>query len=223
MNYAIRLQALDGYAAKFNDVFSDRFSRCIYVHHTGKKGDNPHYHFCVTCDYNKDALRKEFKKHFNLAKGNKHISIKDWDGSPRACSYLFHENTSVTNVRGFTDEEYNGFFQLNKDVKEKHVKLPDIIDEAVKRMCDQDPWGKPVRYKRPQYEFVDMSGEHSEHKQCFNILLDIIQEKSDWVPNKFQFERYINRVLFIVNSLDESGKNMKTFRENLYGQYFGRL
>lgn len=101
MEYVLRLQALDGYSSKFDEVFGDRFSRVLCVHHLGKKRDNPHYHFCLTTDYKSDALRKYLKGHFNLAKGNKHLSLKSWDGDEKACSYLFHEGTEALISKGF--------------------------------------------------------------------------------------------------------------------------
>ena len=117
MDYVLRLQALDGYSSKFDDVFSDRFTRVLCVHHTGKKGDNPHYHFCFTTDYKKDALRKYLKGHFDLATGNKHLSLKDWDGDQKACSYLFHEGTPLVMSRGFSEKEIEDFKRINEIVK----------------------------------------------------------------------------------------------------------
>lgn len=219
MDYVLRLQALDGYAAKFSLVFSDRFTRVLHVHHTGKKGDNPHYHFCLTTDYKKDALRKYLKGHFDLASGNKHLSLKDWDGSIRACAYLYHEGTPVTNLRGFTDEELSEFKMINVEVKQSQTKVPQVLQDCYERMCTKDLFGNPV-YTRPATIYdIHSDNSRQEHRRCFDILMDLFREKGDWIPNKFQFERYINRVLSMCNGI--SDQNYESFKNDIYSQYFG--
>lgn len=208
MDYVLRLQALDGYQAKFNEVFNDRFTRLIYVHHTGKKGDNPHYHFCFTCDYKKEALRKYLKGHFDLAKGNKHLSLKDWDGSPDACAYLFHERTKVMNVKGFTDEEYEQFFRRNEEVQNSHTKVPVILERVMKNILGHEVFTLTGMYKPP----------YDEKKFLFKQIMYEIRRTSDWVPNRFQMERYINKLRLMLNTTDSS---FETFITNLYHEYFG--
>lgn len=219
--YVLRLQALDGYSALFSNVFSDRFERVLYVHHTGKKGDNPHYHFCLTCDYKKDALRKYLKSKFTLASGNKHISLKDWDGDIKACSYLYHEGTPVTNHRGFTQSELDLFCTLNKEVKSRQVKIPDILDVVIKQMIKTDPFGNiiPSSYVRPQSNPYDLYSENyiPEKKRAFRLLLLELRKRGEWIPNKFQMERYLHMILSKVNSSDQ---NYESFIDDLYSEYF---
>lgn len=210
-DYAVRLQALDGYQAKFDDVFGDRFSRLIYVHHTGKKGDNPHYHFCLTCDYNnRDTLSRYLKRHFTLSKGNKHISVKNWDGNPDACAYLFHEDTPVTNVRGFTDEEYKQFFTRNEQVKKSQVKLPVLLERVMTNILGHEMYVLNGHYSKP----------NDERRMIFMEIMKEIRRTSDWVPNRFQMERYINKVRLMLNNSDVS---FKLFCSELYEEYFGRF
>jgi hypothetical protein len=173
MDYVLRLQALDGYQAKFTDVFADRFDRVLCVHHTGKRGDNPHYHFCLRTDYKKQALRVYLKGHFDLAKGNRHLSLKDWDGDTKACSYLFHENTPVVMSKGYTQDDIESFQLQNEEIKNKMVKSNDVVDEAVKTLLED--------YK-------------PDKRRMFNVLFDIYVKKGEWLPNKFQWERIINKV-----------------------------
>lgn len=173
MNYVLRLQALDGYSAKFDEVFGSRFSRVLCVHHTGRSGNNPHYHFCLTTDYLKDTLRKYLKTHFVLARGNKHLSVKDWDGCEKACSYLFHEGTEALMVRGFTEEEIEKFKQMDTLIQSKMVKPNMIVDKAVELLREaRDP----------------------DKRQIFNTLFRIYVENGEWLPNKFQWERVVNKV-----------------------------
>lgn len=215
MDYVLRLQALDGYSAKFNDVFTDRFSRVLYVHHTGKKGDNPHYHFCFTCDYKKDALRKYFKGHFNLATGNKHLSLKDWDGSVRACAYLYHEGTQVTNFRGFTDQEIEEFKMINKDVKSKQVKIPAILEKVIERKRNYKVYDHD--FSKDSFYQPDLV---NEKRDIFLLIMDELRKSGDWIPNKFQMERYINRVQM---ALVDTPVDFRRYTNDLYNEWFARF
>uniref|UniRef100_UPI004048C25A hypothetical protein n=1 Tax=Flavobacterium sp. TaxID=239 RepID=UPI004048C25A len=176
MDYFLRLQALDGYQAKFVDVFGDRFSRVLCVHHTGRKGDNPHYHFCLTCDYKKQALRVYLKQHFDLAKGNRHLSLKDWDGSDKACSYLFHEGTEPVLWAGFSQTQIDSFKAANTVIQSKLVRPDMIVARALQILLQK-------------------AGDLSSDKRAmFNILFDIYKDNGEWLPNKFQWERVINKL-----------------------------
>lgn len=198
MDYVLRLQALDGYQAKFATVFGDRFSRVLCVHHTGRRGDNPHYHFCLTCDYRKDALRKYLKGHFDLASGNRHLSLKDWDGDPRACSYLFHEGTEELIVKGFTQEEISEFKRDNDVVQAKMLKAPTVV-----KMC---------------VEYFKQKGYTPDKREIFTHMVQIYRKNaSEWIPNKFQSERYITR---IRSDLAVTDAQEALFIQNLYNEYF---
>ncbi len=214
MDYVLRLQALDGYHLKFTDVFTDRFSRVLHVHHTGKKGDNPHYHFCISCDYKKDALRKYLKGHFDLGSGNKHISLKDWDGSIRACAYLYHEGTKVTSIRGFTEEELSDFQTINKDVKQNQVKIPVLLEKVVKRLTNMKVYGHT---HNPSGHYIE---SHDEHRNIFNVILDECRKSNEFIPNRFQMERYINKVRMMMNP---EPHNYRKFEADLYNEYFPKF
>lgn len=198
MDYALRIQALDGYSKIMEDLFGgDRFSRTIRIHHTGKKGDNPHYHMCITTDYKQDALRKELKKYFTLAKGNKHISIKNWDGNIKAVAYLFHEGTQPDMIRGFTDEEITTAQEINTQVK---TKIKDnapckVVAEATEYFSGRTP---PTQI------------------QIFSYIYDRYKATGDWLPNKYQFERYITRV---QANLAETPEQIYDHKKQLLMQY----
>lgn len=175
MDYAIRLQALDGYDGKISTLLSsDRFHRTIRIHHTGKKGDNPHYHMLITTDYKQPALRAEFKKHFTLATGNRHLSIKKWDGNIKALAYLFHEGTQPTDIKGFLDEELELAREINTQVKEviKKNAPAQVVEEATEYFRGKTPGAI----------------------QIFSYIYDRYKNSGDWLPNKYQFERYIHRI-----------------------------
>lgn len=198
MDYVLRLQALDGYQAKFNDVFGDRFTRVLCLHHTGRKGDNPHYHFCFTCDYKKDALRKYLKKEFTLASGNRHLSLKDWDGDRKACSYLFKEGTEPIIRRGFSDEELDDFRTINECVQEEIKK------------------NSPVKIVQDCTEYFN--GRSPTHKEIFIWIMERLRKNGDWLPNKWTMERWIMRIQANLKDDKEYGSYLKKIYENWYGE-----
>jgi len=200
MDYVLRLQALDGYANKFNEIFGDRFSRCMYVYHTGKKGDNPHYHFTLTCDYKQPALRAELNKHFNLAKGNRHLSLKKWDGNPKACSYLFHEGTEPVVIRGFSEGEVNEFRQANNDIQD------DIKDKSPNRMCI-------TMYEK-------FKGRNPTKWELFSAIMNECRSNGSWFPNKYQMERWIMKIEGMLTEGTDP-RDWESLKVKWFRQYYG--
>lgn len=204
MDYVLRLQALDGYQAKFDEVFGDRFSRVLCVHHLGKKRDNPHYHFCLTTDYKTDALRKYLKGHFDLARGNRHLSLKSWDGDPKACSYLFHEGTEALMARGFTEEQLKEFQETNDLIQAKLVKPNMIVDKCV------------------EY-FTEKKGNRSlwipDRREIFIYMMGVYKHNGEWLPNKFQAERIINKVRSDLSTDPRTEQLLWTMMFNEYFPY----
>lgn len=178
-NYAIRVQALDGYDNIIQKFFSsERFSSTIRVHHTGKHRNNPHYHLLVVTDYEQQTLRKAMNKVLTKAKGNKHVSVKDWDGKVRAVGYLFHEDTEPDMIRGdkfpktFVDEAR----ELNKTIQEE------IHKNTVGKVCDQATL------------YFASYGKRVTDAMLFSYLYDHYHKSGEWLPNRYQFERYIVRI-----------------------------
>lgn len=198
--YALRLQALDGYQAKFTKVFGDRFEVALCVPHKGKKGDNPHYHFILRCDYKNttQALRKYLNSHFDQGKGNKHLSLKPWDGSAKACAYLFHEGTEALMEKGVLPEEIETFKAMNHRVKEMMVKSNDVVDEAVALLLQ--------KYK-------------PDKRQMFHTLFDIYVAKGEWLPNKFQWERLMNKVR-LEYARAKGGAHIHQLRNEMFNEIF---
>jgi len=191
-NYLLRLQSVDGYRDLFPLTFNTtRFPRVLGVQHFGRNGDNPHYHFCITCDYKKDALRKYLKTKFTEGKGNKHVSLKDWDGKDQACSYLFHEGTEPIISEGFSIEEIEEYKKLNHAVKEQIKKnAPSkIVQDA-------------TEYFTPRY--ADGFTQHTRKEQeIFVWIMLRLKRNGDWIPNKFQITRWIDRIIANIDNDDE--------------------
>lgn len=200
MNYVLRLQALDGYSAKFTDVFNDRFSRVLCVHHMGKAGNNPHYHFCLTTDYQKQALRVYLKKQFALATGNKHLSLKDWDNNPKACSYLFHEGTEPLITKGFTTEEIQEFTTANDLIQSKMIKPHHVVDVVVAYFKEKYPHKLDV-----------------DKREIFFKIIQTYRHNGEWIPTAFQASRLINKVR---SDLAETPAQESWLLQQLFNEYF---
>lgn len=177
-NYAIRIQALDGYDGLIQSFFADdRFTETIRVHHTGKHRNNPHYHLCVKTDYSQaQTLRKAIQKTMNKAKGNKHVSVKAWDGEVRAVAYLFHEGTEPDMIRGIPQSFINEARMLNQTIQEE------IEKNTVGKVCDEATL------------YFAALGKKVTDPMIFSYLYDRYHKTGDWLPNRYQFERYIVRI-----------------------------
>lgn len=199
MDYVLRLQAHDGYQSQFSNVFTSRFSRILGVPHSGRRGDNPHYHFAFTCDYKMPALREYLKKYFDKGKGNRHLSLKKWDGNPKACSYMFHEGTESIISRGFTDEEIEVFKTINENIK-----------EAIKKNA-------PAQIVQDATEYFKAKGQDPAHAVLFMWIMKRLRDNGDWLPNKYQMERWIMRIQ--ANLKDDV--EYKTYLNRLYELWYG--
>lgn len=202
--YVLRLKAFEEYNEIFPNVFSsDRFSRVLGAFHLGKKKNNPHWHFCITCDWtNVPALRAHLNKHFTLAKGNTHISLKDWDGSAKACSYLFHEEcTDPVIQKGYTEDEVLEFQQQNHEIQEKMLKPLQVVEKVVHDM--QEKYG----IKRAAYD----------KREIFDRVIQIYRAHSAWLPEQRQCLRLINK---IRSDLAQNDDQERFLLNTLYKEYF---
>lgn len=85
------------------------------------------------------------KKIFDQGKGNGHMSIKPWDGSNDACSYMFHEPDAQIVVRkGVSDAQLVEFKARNQHVQAEVTKAKEkaswtIEEEAYQRLKGHTP------------------------------------------------------------------------------------
>lgn len=201
MDYVLRLQAHDGYQASFVSVFSDRFSRILGVPHSGRRGDNPHYHFAFTTDYKMPALRAYLKKYFDKGSGNRHLSLKKWDGNPNACSYMFHEGTEPIISRGFSEDQINDFKIINDNIK-----------KAIKKNA-------PAAIVQDATEYFKAQGRDPGHGEIFMWIMTRLKTNGDWLPNRFQMDRWIMRIQANIKNDVE----YKSYLVQLYEQWYGNF
>lgn len=131
----MRIDALEGYLPKIKSLeYSDDYSFIFGMKHTGSTGENAHYHLVIATKVNAQAFRVRMKKIFDQGKGNGHMSIKPWDGSDDACSYMFHEPQAVVVIKkGVSDAQLVQFHDRNQhvqaEVKEAKEKASWTIEE----------------------------------------------------------------------------------------------
>lgn len=117
----MRVDALDGYGEKLPLLaLNTDYQSMIAVKHKGKNGENPHFHIVVRTEVAGQAFRVRMRKVFDQGKGNRHMSIKPWDGNNDAISYLFHEdeNTPILVQHNVSDETVAKAKQRNRQVGE---------------------------------------------------------------------------------------------------------
>ena len=194
--YFIRIDDRSGYLEKVKDLCATnghgRFSSILCVSHEGRKTKNPHYHLAIECDYKKQALRVAMKLIFDQGKGNAHMSIKDWDGNPKVCSYMFSDPKWGLIYSSYNNDELEEFKKQNEEVQDKLKKnAPNaIVTEVCLRL-------------RKSNRFC-----HSHEQICF-MIWDILKERGDWFPNKFQLERWIFRVQGELSDTESSWSRTK--------------
>lgn len=176
--WCLRLNEYDGYYDQLCTMFDDDLFKWVcVVHHTGKKKENPHYHAVFkTIGITKKQLQDLIVTRFTKAKGNKNYSLVLSDGSVKTKSYLFHEDTPVEYSKNLTPEELEEFqvvnLQIQNEVKENTPNK--IIDRVYQAL-------QPQRYP-PRPEIV------------FACIMKDLMSRGEWIPNKFQMERWINRI-----------------------------
>lgn len=150
--YCVRVDALDGYAAKLSALpLCTDYKSMIAVRHDGTTKENPHYHIVVQTHVAGQAFRVRMRKIFDQGKGNAHMSIKPWDGCIDAIAYLFHEdeNAKLLVQHNVSDETVAQARARNKQVSEMvtaskakaswHLE-PVVLEEIKKEAVPRNGW-----------------------------------------------------------------------------------
>lgn len=180
--WRLRLNEYEGYYDQLCAMFNDElFKWVLFVHHTGKKNENPHFHAVFRTEgVTRKALAEMIKTRFTKAKGNKNYSLLESDGRITAKSYLFHEHTPVEYSKNVSSEELKEFQQVNDDIQEdiKENRPLKILDKVI------DILRSTGKYKSfcPSSEAV------------FVVIVKELLSRGEWIPNSYQMTRWINRV-----------------------------
>lgn len=188
--FCVRVDARDGYLDKIQALtICPDYIAMVAVKHLGKTGENPHYHLVVKTSVKDQAFRVRMKKVFDMGKGNAHMSIKSWDGSIDAISYLFHENDDDSVIvcrKNITDETIAKARERNRDVQEK-------VEQAKARAS----WKlEETLYQQiTQKQILPPHGGWSEFAIAKELVL-IALRNDRYVPNDFQLKAMASKLKF---------------------------
>jgi len=187
--YCVRVQALDGYLDKISALtLCPDYISIVAVKHLGKKKDNPHYHFVIKTQVKDQAFRVRMKKVFDMAKGNAHMSIKNWDGDIDAISYLFHEDEREEIIvlrKNISDETIAKALERNRDVQEKVEKAKERASWRLEETLYQQIITRPEQVQKSMTEW-DIAHEL--------ILLALRNDK--YVPNDYLLKAMASKIKF---------------------------
>lgn len=191
--YCVRVDALDGYRDKLPLLSACQdYKSIIAVKHNGISKENPHYHLVVRTDVQSQAFRVRMRKIFDQGKGNGHMSIKPWDGSNDAVSYLFHEDdTAEVIVRhNISDETIARARERNKQVQQLIQASKDKASwklEDISYQYFSTQW-KPTEYgsKRPSESTI---GQH---------LIITALRSGKYVPQPWHIRAMTQRIMYAL-------------------------
>lgn len=203
-------EQVDEFCSHLEQDPEGRCKRNLCVYHVGKKKNNPHCHMVVTAFMTDPTLRKELKKFVEPGS----FSIKTSDGDIKASTYLFHEC-----VRGkhkcLPGDIICKCCIRNHNVSEKEIaELKELARQFSK--CDS----KFVMIKEVVNQYEEFQKENrywSRHKCLFILILNYYDK--EWVPSKFQMERYVTTAERELARLERP--TLKDWSERIYQWYTG--
>jgi len=209
----ISLVVEDDPMARVNAVFAylkeeTKISKVLCCRHNGKNGKNPHVHIVVEGKITGITMRNHVKEH--VLKSS--YSIKKGDGNAKCYSYLFKECVRanccegdvcqcVLYKKGVSDTEV-------KELKEMSL-LHSKVDSKFKMVNELVPQVDEVQAKHRCW---------SLHKCMFSLIMSYYD--SEWVPTKFQAERYLTTLEREYARYKNGDKGVEDFCDSLYRQYF---
>jgi len=180
----MRVDALDGYADKLPSLtMCTDYRSIVAVRHKGNKGENPHYHLVVQTEVAGQAFRVRMRKIFDQGQGNGHMSIKPWDGSIDAISYLFHE-----------DE--NAVVLLQHNVSDDTILQARERNKAITQMVMASKAKASWHLESVVYEQIkDLPGYQSESSIGQKLILAALRN-GKYVPQPWHIRAMTQRIQF---------------------------
>lgn len=185
VGYCVRVDALEGYGERITML-----RNCVDYHsiaairHNGDSKDNPHYHMVIRTQVKGQAFRVRMRKVFPEGKGNGHISIKAWDGSADAVSYLFHEDPDAPLhlAHNLTDEYVAACRARNSAVKEQI--------EASKERASWKLEEEVYRY------YVQKLVRNPDERDVAVQVMLTAWRNNKYAPNDFLLKAIVNKILY---------------------------
>lgn len=171
--YCVRVDAIDGYGEKIRllPLCADYVS-IVGIKHKGSKGDNPHYHLVVKTDVRDQAFRVRLRKVFDQGSGNRHMSIKPWDGNIDAISYLFHE-------------EPEGELVIQHNVSDETITKARARNEEVQKKMADARQRASYLIEDDLYERYKANGKKPDRLEIATDMVLYALRSNKYVPNDF--------------------------------------
>lgn len=204
--YCVRVDAREGYGEKMRclRLVAD-YEAVVAVKHKGSSGENPHYHIVVKTAVKDQAFRVRMRKVFDQGKGNGHMSIKAWDGSMDAVSYLFHEDGDDTQLI----EQYNVSDETIAKAKARNNEVQEKMKEAKER----------ASWKLEDEVFLKMTKESNEDEIAKAIILTALRG-GKYLPNDYLLKAMTTRIQFRLLNGDIDKEEM--FADQIVHRIFHR-
>jgi len=197
VGYFVRLNDQDGYRQRLLDFFQSMdYPQVVCLRHDGDASDpHSHFHFTVKTTVKPQAFRVRMKTAFPEGKGNGHMSIKPWDGSHDANSYMFHEPVEhLVCCKGYED----GYLSF---LRAQCARVLIEVDKAKAKAA---------------YHLIDLTVEsvradkldHSD-RTIARRMLELAFTADKHIPTKFQLRSYLQKVQWKLAGGD------LTFQSNL--------
>jgi len=180
--YCVRVQAIDGYASKILSlVLVKDYESIVAMKHVGKTKSNPHYHLVIKTQVKDQAFRVRMKKIFDQAKGNEHMSIRNWDGGLDAISYLFHEEPDGTPllIHNVSQETIEKAKARNQEVQ---VAVADAKGKAAWRLEDE--------------VFAHIKNPQITQDEIAKMLILTSLRTGKYMPNDYLLKSMVTRIQF---------------------------
>lgn len=184
--YFIRINDHEGYADAIREHFCD-YTDVVAVKHTGKYGDNPHFHIAVKSHLKRPTLRARLVKVFDQGKGNEHMSIKEIQPGAfkNTVQYMFHEENResfevLLGNEEVCEEARQGAIKYKQDNREKSLKeqkktreptfTEKVVDAAVEHFR---PGGLLMMHLKRDHVLKFIVGFFGNNKKVFDKFIII--------------------------------------------------
>ena len=194
--YFIRIQQIPTYDEKITALTHQAdYASILCFKHIGDSKENPHYHLVVKTQIKNKAFRARFVKIFDKGKGNTHMSIKEWDGSEDAYSYMFHEGGVPYLRHNLTEIDVARFHSMNERVQEE-IK---------------------ISKGKASYHLVEITLAQLTRNEVYSdlhICMIVLREaflKDKYKPNDYQMRSIIDEIQYKNTDQDSNSQEAVIF------------
>lgn len=205
--FFVRVNEHEGYEEKLKllEEHPD-YIRLLAVRHVGKFKENRHFHFAVNTvpELKPQTFRVRMKTIFDAGKGNAHMSIKPWDGSEKALSYMFHETpVDLITQYGHSDDDVARYIAFDADVKKAYKRtgcssstqfLTQSVIETFDDMVNKYKQGDHNPDSFESINTIRLDNGYPNRKDIAFLIWDTCKERKINFPSKFNLKTACDKV-----------------------------